>query len=304
MNDSNRIRDAFAHYRYRRAYQLLEGDSDAHWVIAYQHADELIDFDSFEAAWVLQESTITSQRQELARVGAERDGVQIEAMTYAEQRDTAQAQLAEAIKLLGWSKYQLMLWEDYQVENGFEVEDHYVTGKVRQEVEAFLAGHAQMPEMTPEQSAAISHKTRDAYVAQAEQQEAPKREVTFRDLLNIPTSQLPREEEGRGAQAGLELVGYANYDQLDNMLDDRTAVIHPKRSGFAGTAVYRARAALATQPAVLPVDPADWPLKVGADEFVRQQADWPDTNPSDFMHDALYEMIRVLTQPAVRGAEQ
>lgn len=63
------------------------------------------------------------------------------------------------------------------------------------------------------------------------------------------------------------------------------------------------RTALATQPAALPTDPASWPLKVGADEFIRQQADWPDTDPADFMHDALYEMIRVLTRPAVRGAE-
>jgi len=37
--------------------------------------------------------------------------------------------------------------------------------------------------------------------AQVEQQEAPKREITFRDLLNIPTCQLPREEEAQGAQA-------------------------------------------------------------------------------------------------------
>lgn len=55
------------------------------------------------------------------------------------------------------------------------------------------------------------------------------------------------QQEAQGAQAGMELVGYANFDQLDNMLDDRTATLHPKRSGFAGTPVYRASAALATQ---------------------------------------------------------
>ena len=37
----------------------------------------------------------TAQREALARVEAERDSVQIDAMTYAEQRDAAQAQLGE-----------------------------------------------------------------------------------------------------------------------------------------------------------------------------------------------------------------
>ena len=67
--------------------------------------------------------------------------------------------------------------------------------------------------------------------------------------------------------------------------------------------IIELHAALTTQPAALPTDPASWPLKVGADEFVSQQAKWPDTDPSDFMHDALYEMIRALNKPAVRGAE-
>lgn len=58
------------------------------------------------------------------------------------------------------------------------------------------------------------------------------------------------------AQAGMELVGYANFDRLDNMLDDRTATVFPDRSSYAGTPVYRARAALATQPAA--GEPVAW----------------------------------------------
>nr|WP_288355954.1 DUF3850 domain-containing protein [uncultured Pseudomonas sp.] len=58
------------------------------------------------------------------------------------------------------------------------------------------------------------------------------------------------------AQAGMELVGYANFDRLDNMLDDRTATVFPDRSSYAGTPVYRPRAALATQPAA--GEPAGW----------------------------------------------
>lgn len=43
-----------------------------------------------------------------------------------------------------------------------------------------------------------------------------------------------------------EVVGYANGDELDNMLDDRTAVISPVKTGFHTVPVYRnARAALA-----------------------------------------------------------
>lgn len=41
-----------------------------------------------------------AMREALARVEAERDSVQIEAMSYAEQRDAAQAQLAEAVERL------------------------------------------------------------------------------------------------------------------------------------------------------------------------------------------------------------
>lgn len=43
-----------------------------------------------------------------------------------------------------------------------------------------------------------------------------------------------------------EVVGYANGDELDNMLDDRTAVLSPVKTGFHTVPVYRrARAALA-----------------------------------------------------------
>ncbi len=43
-----------------------------------------------------------------------------------------------------------------------------------------------------------------------------------------------------------EVIGYANGDELDNMLDDRTAVLSPVKTSFHTVPVYReARAALA-----------------------------------------------------------
>ncbi|HFL6317878.1 TPA: hypothetical protein ACG4O8_000854 [Pseudomonas aeruginosa] len=46
-----------------------------------------------------------------------------------------------------------------------------------------------------------------------------------------------------------EVIGYANGDELDNMLDDRTAVLSPVKTSFHTVPVYReARAALAHAP--------------------------------------------------------
>ncbi|RCN15793.1 hypothetical protein [Pseudomonas aeruginosa] len=51
-----------------------------------------------------------------------------------------------------------------------------------------------------------------------------------------------------------EVIGYANGDELDNMLDDRTAVLSPVKTSFHTVPVYRqARAALA-QPSPAPAD--------------------------------------------------
>lgn len=178
---------------------------------------------------------IAKLREDLARVEADNRQLQLIVNSHANMRDTAQAQLAEALGLVREYEWQYRPYDErYHKADGYRCPD---CGAYREnghtdncEVGSFLARHAH---------------------AQAEQQEA------------------------QGAQAG---DGY-----------------------FASPEEYAAqRAALATQPAALPTDPASWPLKVGADEFVSQQAEWPDTDPSDFMHDALYEMIRVLTQPAVR----
>ncbi|WCU41152.1 hypothetical protein O0445_06630 [Pseudomonas aeruginosa] len=50
-----------------------------------------------------------------------------------------------------------------------------------------------------------------------------------------------------------EVIGYANGDELDNMLDDRTAVLSPVKTSFHTVPVYReARAALAQPSPVLP----------------------------------------------------
>lgn len=150
--------------------------------------------------------------------------------------------------------------------------------------------------------------------AQAEQQEAGHGHVTPRadgvvmkcggpGLCAVCTA----EQEAQGAQARDEHENFEAWhrsvvagDPPHEKYHDGSYVNQHVNRYWTG---WQARAALATQPAALPTDPADWPLKVGADEFVSQQAKWPDTDPSDFMHDALYEMICVLTQPAVRGAE-
>ncbi len=184
MNDSNQIRDAFAHYRYRRASQLLEGDSDAHWVIAYQHADELIDFDSFEAAWVLQESAITAQREALARAEAERAElwrqhreaagelvlVQAVRAQMQEDRDTAQAQLAEMRRIVA----------------GFLF--NYDDG-VGKPWERRLLDYARKLVAAKE------------FNAQAEQQEAGEMLPRVKHLLPMPAVKPPKPE-AQGAQAG------------------------------------------------------------------------------------------------------
>ncbi|XAI93868.1 hypothetical protein [Pseudomonas phage vB_Pa-PAC2] len=36
-----------------------------------------------------------------------------------------------------------------------------------------------------------------------------------------------------------EVIGYANSDELDNMLDDRTAVLSPRKTSFHTVPVYR-----------------------------------------------------------------
>ncbi|WMI32012.1 hypothetical protein GBBBJNDB_00321 [Pseudomonas phage Callisto] len=36
-----------------------------------------------------------------------------------------------------------------------------------------------------------------------------------------------------------EVIGYANGDELDNMLDDRTAVLSPRKTSFHTVPVYR-----------------------------------------------------------------
>ncbi|WP_199505931.1 hypothetical protein [Pseudomonas aeruginosa] len=53
-----------------------------------------------------------------------------------------------------------------------------------------------------------------------------------------------------------EVVGYANGDELDNMLDDRTAVLSPVKTSFHTVPVYReARAALAQPSPASDLDP-------------------------------------------------
>lgn len=115
------------------------------------------------------------------------------------------------------------------------------------------------------------------------------------------------QQEAQGTQAWDERAAFestlAPSLSRETFVDEEGDTIYCDTWVQGASIGWRRRAALATQPAVLPTDPANWPLKVGADEFISQQADWPDTDPADFMHDALYEMIRVLTQPAVRGAE-
>ncbi|WP_273861978.1 DUF3850 domain-containing protein [Pseudomonas sp. LA5] len=108
------------------------------------------------------------------------------------------------------------------------------------------------------------------------------------------------------AQAGMELVGYANFDRLDNMLDDRTATVFPDRSSYAGTPVYRARAALATQPAPAAEHSAydtfvdsigAHPTREQLSELYREHH---AGHPADFALDVLE---RWGPRPAVRGAE-
>ncbi|HEP9635405.1 TPA: hypothetical protein VDW08_003757 [Pseudomonas aeruginosa] len=54
-----------------------------------------------------------------------------------------------------------------------------------------------------------------------------------------------------------EVIGYANGDELDNMLDDRTAVLSPVKTSFHTVPVYReARAALA-QPSPVQAEKAE-----------------------------------------------
>ncbi|HHG4387682.1 TPA: hypothetical protein ACPWFU_000939 [Pseudomonas aeruginosa] len=53
-----------------------------------------------------------------------------------------------------------------------------------------------------------------------------------------------------------EVIGYANGDELDNMLDDRTAVLSPVKTSFHTVPVYReARAALAQPSPASDLDP-------------------------------------------------
>lgn len=59
----------------------------------------------------------------------------------------------------------------------------------------------------------------DRITSQAEQQEAPKREWTFHDLPNVPTSQLPREEEAQGAQAGYRRAALATQPAAGGPVD-------------------------------------------------------------------------------------
>ncbi len=58
-----------------------------------------------------------------------------------------------------------------------------ITSELREEIDAFLASHAQLAAMTTEQSLAISQRTRDAYVAQAEQSKAQGAQPAALDQL-------------------------------------------------------------------------------------------------------------------------
>jgi hypothetical protein len=40
-------------------------------------------------------------------------------------------------------------------------------------------------------------------------------------------------------EATYTLVGYINFDDIENMLEDRTAVVEPKKSGICKTALYK-----------------------------------------------------------------
>ncbi len=76
-----------------------------------------------------------------------------------------------------------------------------------------------------------------------------------------------------------EVVGYANGDELDNMLDDRTAVLSPVKTSFHTVPVYReARAALA-QPSPAQTQPSPAPtlraaIDVANDRFEVPVAKW------------------------------
>lgn len=250
-------------------------------------------------------------------------------------RDTAQreaikrleASLAHACVLLGEADYQARLWEDYQTENEMEVEDHWVTSQVRDRIYKFLDGFkvAELVRSTYSFPRLVSwseemstctliFKEREYYFdlsddckdddAQAEQQEAPKREEEAQGAqagdepkippmgkLDIPVSGVPLNEchscgwlGGENEVPGEDDQCYCPNCHSDNIDDDVNLprLFHLVR--------YLARAALATQPAV--------PASVEAMSFEyahlsgeRRTVSITREDVIEGMEDALYEKL-------------
>jgi len=67
-----------------------------------------------------------------------------------------------------------------------------ITSELREEIDAFLASHAQLAAMTTEQSLAISQRTRDAYVAKAEHLKA---QPAAAEPIQVEAVAVTREDE-------------------------------------------------------------------------------------------------------------
>lgn len=180
----------------------------------------------------------TAQREALARVEAENEQMASKLLEIAEQRDAAQAQLAQAVGILDrLSAYKPQGICAPTAVQGFAIE-----------AASFLARHAQAEQQEAQPQFPLQNPRSVKFQAALEKTFQKFEAMTDVELEEVVAAHMP-QQEAQGAQADMELVGYANFDQLDNMLEDRTAILHPKKTGFAGTPVYRARAALATQPA-------------------------------------------------------
>ncbi|MDI3691007.1 hypothetical protein QK325_06370, partial [Pseudomonas aeruginosa] len=90
-----------------------------------------------------------------------------------------------------------------------------------------------------------------------------------------------------------EVIGYANGDELDNMLDDRTAVLSPVKTSFHTVPVYReARAALAQPSPASDLDPFNLAPHAEAFNEAPDEALRPEQAGGD-ERGALQELIRV-----------
>lgn len=119
------------------------------------------------------------QRQELARVEAERDSVQIDAMSYSEQRDIAQAQLAEAVGLLKYAMESSSFREILTLER---------------DIADFLA-QAEQQEAQGAQAGEFQREDRYIVIKRKDLEAAPfKDRINFLQELAMLEARLPKRE--------------------------------------------------------------------------------------------------------------